>query len=146
MLTDDPKALHHDFIQMALGAKPGKRIQQGIYEIYHFGSSDFLSFDNGYYRWDTEDTRLLSIDVYGVCDSIEQIIKQCPELQDPIRQFVITVTPIIRKDEPPSGGWRWHKWGSYIGRHTPEHEYIYDEKNIEKVLVYHIHEKLPPWR
>jgi len=48
---------------------------------------------------------------------------------------------VIRKDlEPTDGGWRWHKWGEYIGTQNPQMEYIHDEPEIEKVYVYHIYE------
>ena len=34
------------------------------------------------------------------------------------------------------GGWRWHKWGEYIGVHEPQHEYLSYEKGIDYVLSY----------
>jgi len=110
-----------------------KRIREGIYEIGHFGSSNFL---RGY-----EDYPELSIESYGVCDNLEQILEQCPELSCEVRQFVITMTLLEKSAEPAEGGWRWHKWGPYIGIHEPQCEYLYDEPVIERVYVYHIYEK-----
>ena len=111
-----------------------KALQTGVYQIGHFGSSDFL---RGYNEYPD-----LTIGPYGVCDSVEQLLKACPELEaDKDRRFVITVTPVTRAQQPDSGGWRWHKWGDYIGTQNPQHEYLYDEKHIEEVLVYHIYER-----
>ena len=76
---------------------------------------------------------------YGVCDSPEQILKQWPHLESSKQRHFITMTPIHKKHEPESGGWRWHKWGEYIGEHDIQCEYLYDEKDIELVFVFHIY-------
>ena len=111
-----------------------KEIKTGIYEIGHFGSSDFL---RGY-----EEYPELSVGPYGVCDSVEQLLAACPELEsDPSRKFVVTVNRLTRESQPAEGGWRWHKWGEYIGTQKPTHEYLYDDTHISEVLVYHIYER-----
>ena len=33
-------------------------------------------------------------------------------------------------------GWRWHKWGPYIGTQDPQCEYLADEPEIKEVFVY----------
>jgi len=113
---------------------PPRELLTGVYEIGHFGSSDFLA--DAYERYPD-----VSVGPYGVCDTVRQLLDACPELEkDPQREFVVTVTPIRRADESPSGGWRWHKWGAYIGTQCPQHEYLYDDTHIDEVLVYHIYE------
>ena len=78
---------------------------------------------------------------YGVCDNYKQILKRYPELKkDKQRKFLVGMTPIIRKHQPERNGWRWCKWGSYIGKHKPTSEYIYDDENIDMVYVFHIYE------
>lgn len=77
---------------------------------------------------------------YGVCDNYEQVLNQYPELQNSNKKFVVSLTPMTKSEEPESGGWRWHKWGEYIGEQNPTHEYLYDEPEIEEVFVYHIYE------
>ena len=77
---------------------------------------------------------------YGICDNYEQILQYYPELNSLDRKFIISMTPIIKKDESEKDGWRWHKWGEYIGNQNPQHEYLYDEEGIEKVYCYHIYE------
>ena len=79
---------------------------------------------------------------YGVCDSYEQILEQCPEIVNSERKFVITLAEICKDDQPDEGGWRWCKWGEYIGVHEPQCEYLYDEPVVEKVFCYHIYEKI----
>ena len=112
-----------------------KELRRGVYEIGHFGSSDFLP---GYDQYPEG----LGIDPYGVCDNVEQLLEKCPELEASDRQFVVAMHRIVKKEQPPKGGWRWHKWGEYIGIQNPMCEYLHDEPIIEEVYVYHIYEKL----
>ncbi|MHA1169977.1 MAG: hypothetical protein ACTSRU_19285 [Candidatus Hodarchaeales archaeon] len=80
-------------------------------------------------------------DNYGVCDNIDQILKRYPELEQPDRYFMVTLKEIRREDQPDRGGWRWHKWGEYIGDQKSEHEYLYDEE-IDSVICFHIYEQV----
>lgn len=131
-------------------------VSKGIYEISHFGSSAFLKdfehypqFENDGEHRETEIyKRLCEADdwfyrgSYGVCDSYEQILELYPELENSERQFVVTLTKVEREDQPEDFGWRWHKWGSYIGTQDPQHEYLYDDTHIDQVYCYHIYEKV----
>lgn len=95
----------------------------GEVEVYSFGS-------------------IGSFNAYGVCDNYQQILDQCKELVDsPTRQFVITLAEMCKEDQEPDGGWRWHKWGPYIGTQEPTTEYLFDEPIIERVFCFHIYEK-----
>jgi hypothetical protein len=77
---------------------------------------------------------------YGVCDNYKQVLKYYPELNNTNKKFVISLYEINKENQPSEGGWRWHKWGNYIGKQKPCCEYIYDEPIIEKVYVYSIYE------
>lgn len=56
---------------------------------------------------------------------------------EPNYQFILLLTPIINSHDKSSwGGWRWHKWGEYIGKHTPQYEYLDHENGIDYVLVW----------
>lgn len=80
---------------------------------------------------------------FGVCDTWEQITARWPELAaDEEHAYLISVTPIRKADQSPEGGWRWHKWGPYIGDHEPRCEYLYQEPAIDQVYVFHIIEVL----
>jgi hypothetical protein len=57
------------------------------------------------------------------------------------RRFTLAFTRVRKRDQPDEGGWRWHKWGEYIGEKSPQYEYLYDEGNeIEEVYCYHVYE------
>lgn len=142
MLIDDDTLLRPDPILSMVAAINGgsaaaKRLSKGVYEIGHFGSSRWPDgFDDSPQFGDTK------FWCYGVCDNVDQILAACPEIgASEQRQFVITLTPVVRARQPSEGGWRWHKWGDYIGAHEPQHEYLHDEKGIDQVLVYHVYER-----
>lgn len=80
---------------------------------------------------------------YGVCDNEQQILDKWPHLENAKQRHFITMTPIYKKHQPISQGWRWHKWGEYIGNHEIEYEYLYDEKDIEVVYVFHVYTLKP---
>ncbi len=147
MLVDEPMVAIHsrDPILMLLGDyMPVKHLLTGVYEVGHFGSSAFLQ---GLYEHYPEN---LGTDdeykgPYGVCDDVADILRVYPLLQaDPERQFIITVKRVKRdlSNKGKGGGWRWHKWGEYIGNRVPTTEYLDDEPDIEQVFCFHIFEKL----
>lgn len=80
---------------------------------------------------------------YGVCDTIDQWMEHYYEsvIESP-RKFCVALTKVRKVDQPTDGGWRWHKWGSYIGSKNPQYEYLYDEKDIDEVYCYHTYEIL----
>lgn len=127
MLISEPEVTTTTTI-LVFGNRPTIEIQTGIYTINHFGSSDFLP---GYITYD-----------YGVCDSAENLLEVMPELEASDQKFVVTLTPIDGTQEPERNGWRWHKWGEYIGNQEPKHEYIYDDVHIGVVYVFHIYKKV----
>lgn len=81
---------------------------------------------------------------YGVADSIEQIKEYYKEeIEDPNRKYFISVTPVFQNKENKnkSGGWRWHKWGRYIGELNPKCEYLDDEdfgEDFKYVISFHL--------
>lgn len=137
MLIQELEVMRTDPILAMVSAVNGggatKELRLGVYEIGHFGSSLFL---RGYDHYPET-----TVDSFGVCDSVDQLLAACPELEAPDREFVVTVTKICKATQPAEGGWRWHKWGEYIGVQNPQCEYIRDEPEIEEVLCFHIYEK-----
>ena len=81
---------------------------------------------------------------YGVCDNASQVLdyydalykEHTDYMKD--KKFVILLTPMIRKEQPEWGGWRWHKWGQYIGKFEPKCEYLHDEIGIDYVYCFTI--------
>lgn len=83
--------------------------------------------ENKYYGW------------YGVSDNLEQVLEKFKDqVEDEENKFVITMTPVHKNNE--KGGWRWHKWGEYIGTQNPEFEYLNDEEHIDLVYCYHVYQ------
>lgn len=75
---------------------------------------------------------------YGVVDDVDNLLSLYDFDADP-RRLAILMTPVFKKHQPSSGGWRWHKWGPYYGSHEPKYEYLYDE-DIDMVYVYHVYQ------
>lgn len=74
----------------------------------------------------------------GVADNVEQIEKYYSRVIEKNR-VVISVTKVEKAKEPEFGGWRWHKWGPYIGTKKPICEYLRNEPRIKEVFCFHIH-------
>lgn len=78
---------------------------------------------------------------YGVADNASQIIdyygELCKNYPDYMEQkmFVILMSPIIKEIDT---GWRWHKWGGYIGKFPKQCEYLYNERGIDMVYAFRI--------
>lgn len=89
---------------------------------------------------------------YGVCDNASQVLdlydSLCAQNKEYMEngKFVILLVPMIRSKQPESGGWRWHKWGQYIGKFEPKCEYLYDEKGIDYVYCFEILEVVESWK
>jgi len=76
---------------------------------------------------------------YGVCDDIEQVLNHYRDLLDRHDlYFCISFYRLERDTEPPQNGWRWEKWGPYIGKQQPQRRYLFDEPLIESVYVFQL--------
>lgn len=82
------------------------------------------------------------IATYGVCDTFEQVYEHFKDVlwNNKERKFFLSFCPVYKKDQPPADGWRWHKWGKYIGTHEIEYEYLVDEVGIKMVYCFQLHE------
>ena len=80
---------------------------------------------------------------FGVCDTPAQFLeKYRSRLAEDKRTFVVGFTHVAKDPENKGkgGGWRWHKWGAYVGTKEPQHEYLDDEEGFEEgVYCYHIY-------
>lgn len=75
---------------------------------------------------------------YGVADNIEQIKNHFKQaIKHKTNKIIISVVEIAKDTQPKNWGWRWHKWGEYIGIQNPQMEYIADEPEIERVYCFH---------
>ena len=76
---------------------------------------------------------------YGVCDSPEQLYPYIKFLDTLDKKYAVFFTEMNKEDQSEEGGWRWSKWGEYIGNQKSSAEYLYDEPDIDLVFVYHIY-------
>ena len=68
-------------------------------------------------------------------------MKYKEEIADVNKKYVIALTPVWQEkgNKGKGGGWRWHKWGEYIGKLNPQCEYLDDEDfgdNFEYALTF----------
>ena len=138
MLVPEPQAKQTPMIQAMMFGSLANEHKEGMYQISHFGGTNFLA---GYEHYpDFEEEEFNGLACYGVCDEMDQLIEKFPALETSERKFVITFKQVVRDAEPKMGGWRWHKWGPYIGDQNPQCEYLADEPEIRHIFVYHIYE------
>lgn len=118
-----------------MGISP-KRVDTGIYIGCGFNFSNCVDPNlwNGYWYDKTFD-----VPSYGVADSVEQFLTKYGQLlRDSPVAFAVGFTEVKRADEPREGGWRWHKWGEYVGEERPACEYLHDEPEIESVVTFSV--------
>jgi hypothetical protein len=112
--------------------------EAGVYIFEHFNPGYQLGVNDLEYDYQYPRVEPSS---YGVCDNWEQLkAALSPFVFEPGRNFVIALTLVKREDQSSEGGWRYHKWGPYIGVQGPSHEYLYDDKHIDQVYCWHIYE------
>lgn len=80
---------------------------------------------------------------YGVADNVEQIKEFYKDQIASNASIVISISEIRKDRQPANGGWRWHKWGEYIGTQNRQCEYIYDEPEVDSVYVFHAYSVQP---
>jgi hypothetical protein len=147
--------------ERCLSSHPDNHIETGVYRCgcdFNFGLNEFIETNNLTYEdnyeamvkeWHISANGKLKFPVdmleqYGVADNIEQIKEYYKEWIEKSDWF-IAVTPVYQEKENAGkgGGWRWHKWGEYIGTLDPECEYLDDEDFGDDwqgyVLCYHIY-------
>ena len=107
---------------------------KGFYLIPHFDAYGVVR--NAINKELSSDEKFFA---YGVADNASNIFEKHAELGlFDSRNFIVVMTEVRRKDQPVFDGWRWDKWGEYIGNQEPKEEYIADEENIDSVFVYQI--------
>lgn len=127
------------------------RVYRGIYEahinfrheIVNLMADHWPSFgDSGELdRW-IERTGHGWFNSYGVVDHWTQLpLKILDEDPRPLLVYMAR----HRREDQPEYGWRWHKWGPYLGVHegATDHEYLRDALDVVEVFSYCIVELKP---
>ena len=140
MLIDLPEPRTFDpmtvFLRMGTAASGNgapARLDTGMYRIGHWNPE--MEFPDCPRLRDYRAQR-----AYGVCDSPEQVLAKYPEFAAPEHEYVMFFVPVNADDQPADGGWRWSKWGEYIGTGEPKCEYIYDEPVLRSVMTFSVYE------
>lgn len=109
---------------IAKGNSGSEQIDKGFYQIKHF-SFNFICTTPIKEEW----PEIEGVEsAYGVCDSPYQFkMRYGNNLEFSSRKFCVSFTEIVKSEQPSEGGWRWHKWGPYVGVGEPTTEYLYDE-------------------
>lgn len=74
----------------------------------------------------------------GLADNEDQVLARFKHLENHKGKFVIEMHPVLRKNEPELHGFRFHKWGEYIGDFDINREYLYDQKDMDVIYVFSI--------
>lgn len=132
-----------DFICATIAKVNGVDINGNIFERYEKGVYRHDGYLFNFDRFIDNNCAETIIDkwvAYGVCDNYKQILECHKDIISDNKNYVIGLSTVERKNQDENGGWRWHKWGEYIGNQNPQHEYLYDDTHIDKVYCYHIYE------
>lgn len=123
-------------------------VETGVYIssfAYNFPEDEFeelqkISFDDRYKIFPNYEKI-----TYGVADNLEQIKEYYKEeIADNENRYVIALTPVFqdKENKGKNDGWRWHKWGKYIGILNPKCEYLDDEEfgdDFEHILTFQLY-------
>ena len=123
------------------GSPVPAKIADGLYLASHWNVENMV--EGVRERWREAEYSEPPFPEYGVVDTPEQLLEKIDLVSIPEKVFVSFVR--IDRDQNNAGkggGWRWHKWGEYIGDQDPQCEYIDDEPNIETVYTFSIHEMM----
>jgi hypothetical protein len=116
-------------------------LDDGILLIGHY-SGDILFFGGN--DWERSYPEVEGLAPYGVCDTPEQFVEDFGEaLRAHERTLTVTLTPVMKDlvSRGKGGGWRWHKWGPYVGKGEPTTEYLADEDGFDDgIHVYHVYD------
>lgn len=147
-MLSDPKLRPQDPILFLIGnGGAPRRLDVGVYQITHFSFDMMLSRNGGNLRDDDEwepycDELPGDAPCYGVCDSVGQFMEKFgAALKADAAEYCLSFTRIAKDEQGPIGGWRWHKWGPYVGNGEPMYEYLYHEPKFTEVYVFHVFRK-----
>lgn len=123
-----------------------RKMDDGVYQYWDFNEIHLPDYMfESYFKaklWDDDEFPYMDFYGYGVCDNYQQVFDRDENVRkwvdDPDKKFVLQMCYVSKKSQPEWGGWRWHKWGEYIGDQKPKCEYLHDEPDIEGVFCYRL--------
>lgn len=144
-------AIKHNFMFTPQYDKKLMEYGIGIYQCnmyFNFSHKEFMEFkdtlmipyNQKYGIFDINSNK----EECGVADNIQQIKDYYKEeIADTVRKFIITFTIVYqdKNNKNKHDGWRWNKWGDYIGKFDIQHEYLDDENfgdDFEYVICFNL--------
>lgn len=119
-------------LEIIAGDRPKlRKILDGVWQCPHFNFEHCVEEKLEIYPDELEQP-------HGVADNIDQVLNFL-KLHEREEEYCVAFTELLRENEPESGGWRWHKWGDYIGTREPQCEYLAHEPEIDRVIVWHVY-------
>ena len=105
-----------------------KTYRNTLYSIPRDRMRDYINYENN--AW-----------YYGVADSLDQIVDLYNKNEGGWFKgnHVILCRKVTKDPKNPCSGWRWHKWGPYIGTQNPQCEYLNDEPEIDEIFTFSIY-------
>jgi len=146
------------FMAMVLGVighgnSGAKKLAKGFYLVTHFSFEHVIGEHRVIQDWSGEESDWarrkqeradfkLPPDVYGVCDTPEQFMERyAAAFEAAPSKYIVSFNIQKKEHQSPDGGWRWHKWGTYIGDKQPQEEYLFDEgPEITQATCFHVYE------
>lgn len=116
-------------------------LEPGVYECAHWSFEHYVAerLERHWNDFDMSDLESY-VSPYIVCDNVQQAREYwVSQLEDPTEKYTMCVVPLYREEQSERGGWRWHKWGEYVGKQNSTHEYLYDDKHIDLVYTAHLY-------
>lgn len=138
--------IYDDLAEITGGRRDPLRVYRGIYEahinfeheIENLLVDRWPAFEDLSTKYDDEQW----FNSYGVVDHWTQLPLKLLD-KDP-RPLLVYLARHRREDQPEYG-WRWHKWGPYLGVHegATDYEYLRDALDVVEVFSYCIVELKP---
>lgn len=121
-----------------------QKLQDGVILVQDFNFNHVIEM---FSEWEEDVSKSYSCvmynenyySTYGVADNLQQVLDYGKCFIESNDKYFLVLVPVIRLNQPKEGGWRWHKWGDYIGKYDRRCEYLYDEEGIEIVYVFHFY-------
>lgn len=77
----------------------------------------------------------------GICDNASQVInKHSKIVKDKNKKYIIFLSPVFKCDQQVGTGFRWSRYGKYIGVQDQSEKLLVDEPYIEFIFKYSIYE------
>ena len=143
----------------ALSEEQYRKISTGLFETAHHNFDCLISKSGGNLQDEDEWTDHIDwnlpmrerfdqlnqqiVPFYGVCDSVEQFLKKFGSvIEESSDQYCVSFSKIVKNIPAVQGGWRWHKWGEYVGEKDPQHEYLdHEDDSIMEVYCFAVYKK-----